>query len=124
MTEQNTAAETTRADVFTDRPARYGKQLASHLGRRMGGEWSDADSTGWISFGDAGHAALSCSAGALHLVIEGTDLDRLEDVVGRHLVRFGTRDELRVEWVRADGSAGSVQVLAEEPGEAGADAAG
>jgi hypothetical protein len=27
-------------------------------------------------------------------------LDRVMDVVGRHLERFGQRDELRVEWVR------------------------
>jgi hypothetical protein len=30
-------------------------------------------------------------------------------VVGRHLVRFGTRDELVVEWVREGGAAGTVQ---------------
>jgi hypothetical protein len=29
------------------------------------------------------------------------DLDRLEDVVARHLVRFGTKDELEVTWSRA-----------------------
>jgi hypothetical protein len=28
----------------------------------------------------------------------------MEDVVGRHLVRFGTRDELVVQWSRADGT--------------------
>ena len=36
-------------------------------------------------------------------------LDRLEDVVGRHLVRFGTKDELVVQWQRSDGSPGSRQ---------------
>jgi hypothetical protein len=33
----------------------------------------------------------------------------MEDVVGRHLVRFGTRDELVVRWIRSDGTDGSVQ---------------
>ena len=37
------------------------------------------------------------------------DADRLEDVVGRHLVRFGSRDELVVRWTRADGTPGTVQ---------------
>ena len=32
----------------------------------------------------------------------------MEDVVGRHLVRFGTRDELVVEWVREGGAFGTV----------------
>ena len=31
-----------------------------------------------------------------------TDVGTYEDVVGRHLERFGERDELTVEWVRAD----------------------
>ena len=36
-------------------------------------------------------------------------LDRLEEVVGRHLVRFGTKDELVVEWRRDNGEPGSSQ---------------
>ena len=32
--------------------------------------------------------------------------DLIEDVVGRHLVRFGARGELVVRWLRPDGSAG------------------
>jgi hypothetical protein len=44
-------------------------------------------------------------------------------VVGRHLVRFGTRDELVVRWVRADGSPGSEQRRVDDddeaPGQAG-----
>ncbi|MFE4967459.1 hypothetical protein [Streptomyces sp. NPDC056660] len=47
------------ARVTTDRPARYAKQLAAHL--------------------------------------------------GRHLVRFGTRDELLVEWHRDNGEPGTTQ---------------
>jgi hypothetical protein len=96
--------------VVTDRPARYGKQLVAHLGRRNGGEWSDAEERGFIVLG-AGRAEVSCTPGGLRLSVtaEGEDLPRLEDVVGRHLVRFGTRDELQVRWVRADGRPGTVQ---------------
>jgi hypothetical protein len=96
--------------VATDRPARYGKQLVAHLGRRNGGEWYDADERGYISFG-AGRAELSCEPGGLRLAVEGEpdSLAQLEDVVGRHLVRFGTRDELHVRWSRADGEPGTEQ---------------
>lgn len=97
------------AEVRTDRPARYGKQLVSHLGRKAGGEWTEESETGWITLG-SGRADVSCAPGLLLLrVISPADPDRLEDVVGRHLVRFGTKDELVVEWTRDDGSAGTTQ---------------
>lgn len=109
-----------RADVRTDRPARYGKQLVSHLTRRSTGEWSADDETGWIDFG-SGRADLSCVPGALQLSVtaESGDLDRLEDVVGRHLVRFGVRDELVVSWQRDDGTTGTEQRNSEDGGTGG-----
>ncbi len=96
--------------VATDRPGRYGKQLVAHLGRRGGGEWSDEDQRGHIEFG-VGRAEVSSEPAGLRLAVEGepADLGRLEDVVGRHLVRFGTRDELTVRWTRADGEPGTEQ---------------
>jgi len=96
--------------VATDRPARYGKQLVAHLGRRNGGEWSESDQSGWIDFA-SGRAQLSCAPDGLRLSVEGDqdDLDRLEDVVGRHLARFGTRDELHVRWSRSTGEPGTEQ---------------
>ncbi len=99
-----------RADVVTDRPGRYGKQLVAHLSRRTAGEWDEQLGTGWIDFSGA-RAELTTRGEALHLVIWASpdQLDRYEDVVGRHLVRFGARDELVVRWVRADGSAGTEQ---------------
>jgi len=103
--------------VETARPARYGKQLVAHLGRRNGGEWSDGDERGFIVLA-AGRAELSCAAGGLQLSIEGEpdDLARMEDVIGRHLVRFGTRDELHVRWSRDSGAPGTEQHGTEEPG--------
>ena len=106
------------ARVGTDRPARYGKQLVAHLGRRSGGEWDDSASAGWIRHAD-GRTEVSCGDGVLLLSIEASsqDLPRLEDVVGRHLVRFGARDELVVTWFRDDGAPGSEQRLTAEPGD-------
>jgi hypothetical protein len=100
--------------VATDRPGRYGKQLVAHLTRRNVGEWSDTAQRGHIAFG-AGRADLSCETEGLRLSVEADpsagpeELARLEDVVGRHLVRFGTRDELHVQWTRADGTPGTEQ---------------
>lgn len=108
MPDPETVRSTAR--VPTDRPARYGKQLAAHLGRRTGGGWDDATGTGWVDLG--GHrATLTGGDGVLDLEVTGTpdDVARLEDVVGRHLVRFGARDELVVRWTRSDGTAGTVQ---------------
>lgn len=106
MTEETGPQST--AEVATERPARYGRQLVSHLTRRASGEWSDDEQQGSIDFTD-GRATLSCAPGALLLSVQAApdSVARLEDVVGRHLVRFGARDELVVRWVRADGTAGT-----------------
>lgn len=116
-------AATSSATVATDRPGRYGKQLAAHLGRRASSSWDDDAGTGEITF-PFGRAELTAQDGALHLFVVGrpdaepdlrgaAGLDRLEDVVGRHLVRFGTKDELVVQWERSDGTTGSRQQLVE-----------
>ena len=98
------------ATVATERPQRYGKQLVSHLTRRATGSWDDGSGVGEIFFA-GGQLDLTCAPAALLLRVTATsgDLENLEDVVGRHLVRFGARDELVVEWRREDGTAGTVQ---------------
>ncbi|MFI2280938.1 DUF2218 domain-containing protein [Nocardia beijingensis] len=96
-----TARGSSHSVVHTDRPERYGKQLVSHLGRRNGGEWSPESSAGWIDL-DIGRATVTARPGELHLRIDAAaeDLPRLEDVLARHLVRFGERDQLDVTWQR------------------------
>ena len=123
MTAGPATVPTSSATVATDRPGRYGKQLASHLGRRVSSTWDDDAGTGEITL-PFGRAELTAQQGALHLFVQGSldaepdlqgtaGLDRLEDVVGRHLVRFGTKDELVVQWQRSDGTSGSRQELTE-----------
>lgn len=109
------------ATVTTDRPHRYGKQLASHLGRRCETSWDDQTGHGKVIFPeDVGSATMVAEPGALVLSIDTEDdaLDRLEDVMGRHLVRFGSRDELAVEWRRDNGTPGTVQTNTLEPSDA------
>ncbi|MFJ4673634.1 DUF2218 domain-containing protein [Kitasatospora purpeofusca] len=106
------------ARVATDRSARYAKQLAAHMGRKIKADWSEETGRGTLVFG-AGTATLEATPEALLLAVEGEteNLPGLEDVVGRHLVRFGARDELVVEWRRDNGEAGHVHRNEEEPAE-------
>ena len=104
------------ARVVTDRPHRYAKQLASHLGRRVRTEWSEETGTGRLDF-PFGTGTLTAEPGALLAAVEGDaeHLERLEDVVGRHLVRFGGKDELLVEWHRDNGERGLLQRSEADP---------
>lgn len=98
------------AAVATSRPERYAKQLVAHMSRKVPATWDEATGTGSVTFPSA---ELGLSRGddslILELSAEPGELDRWEGVVGRHLVRFGTRDELIVSWHRSDGSAGTTQ---------------
>ena len=108
MTSTDSPAST--AHVATDRAGRYGKQLVTHLSRRSAGAWDDESGAGWLDFGES-RAELTASSDALDIRLSATP-DRvaaMEDVVGRHLVRFGARDELVVRWTRRDGTPGTTQ---------------
>ena len=100
------------ATVATDRAARYGKQLASHLGRRSVAVWDDDAGRGTLEMGEgAANAVLTSTSDALLLEVSAApdDIAVYEDVIGRHLVRFGHRDELTVAWTRSDGTPGTTQ---------------
>jgi hypothetical protein len=91
---------TSHASVATDSPERYAKQLASHLGRKL--EVTEEPDGTRLRFSD-GDCLLACTADHLEMSASAKDADALavvEDIVGRHLERFGTRSELAVSWVR------------------------
>src|SRR4051812_24759066 len=104
------------ARVSTDRPHRYAKQLAAHLGRKVQSSWDEETGLGSIVF-SMGSATLTAETGVLLLAVEGEagQLDNLEGVMGRHLVRFGAKDELVAAWTRDNGEPGSVQRNEEDP---------
>jgi hypothetical protein len=87
------------ARVATEVPARYAKQLASHLGRRA--EVEELSGGGYrLSLG-GGTGVLTPEEGRLVMRAEAGDAETLaivQDVLGRHLERFGQRNELRVTW--------------------------
>ncbi len=99
---------TSTAIVPTDAAARYAKQLLAHLGRKAGVEPVEGDP-------EAGLLHLSAGTGVVrprpdHLLLEASAPDAaslavVEDVLGRHLERFGARRELTVTWQRAAGEA-------------------
>lgn len=96
---------TARADVATATPERYAKQLVAHLGRKVA--FTDIESAvgpgSAVDIGDA-RGTVVPGNGVLVLLAEAPDeagLTRVEDVLGRHLERFGQRQELVVTWVRS-----------------------
>ena len=96
MPDQVTASAT----VATAAPQRYIKQLAAHLGHRA--EVREEDDGVRIVLGQ-GSCLLQSGDGAIEMRAEAPDaeaLDVVTDVVGRHLERFGQRNELTVTWLR------------------------
>src|SRR5689334_16048656 len=96
----NTAQLSSVARVPTDKAARYMGQLCKHFAHKIPATF-DADS-GRIEF-SIGICELAVAKDALVLHVSAADaetLAQMEDVVARHLVRFGFRDELVVTWQR------------------------
>ena len=112
---QPTFSRRSIARVTTDRPARYGKQLTGHMGRKITTTWDETSQTGSLTFDREGAVTgvveLFCHDGVLQLVLEADDehLERLEHVVGIHLARFGAKDGLVVSWNHQDGTSGTTQ---------------
>ena len=86
------------AAVITATPARYAKQLASHFGRRC--EVVEEAEGVRILFGD-GDCLVQPREDTLDLRVSAPtqpEVERLSQVVGSHLERFGQRNELQVSW--------------------------
>jgi hypothetical protein len=95
---------TSTAVVATDASTRYAKQLLAHLGRKTTVELVEGEP-------DGGRLVFAYGTGTVRptpdtLVLEAAaddveDLAHVEDVLARHLERFGARRELVVTWQRA-----------------------
>ena len=95
------AALTSRADVVTDAPGRYAKQLVSHLGRKV--EFVEEPAGTWTAHVGGSTARVTVGGDGLVLQAERSDeetVGRLEHALGSHLERFGQRRELTVTWQR------------------------
>ena len=103
------------ASVPTQRAARYGKQLVTHMAHKVTGEWNESSGSGYLLFDREGPAVgrfdVSAMPSALVLELRTTPerAAHLEHVAGIHLARFGVRDALTISWRRTDGSTGTTQ---------------
>ena len=93
-------ALTSTAIVATTRPERYLKQLASHLGQRIPVVQEGARTVWTFPFGGCVGTATPQTIEFRAEATTPDDLARIEDVIGRHLERFGARDTLIVRWSR------------------------
>jgi uncharacterized protein len=93
-----TTTLSSQATVSTEKPVPYMRQLCKHFGHKV-----DAvciDDSGYINF-EAGRCDLRAGDGELLLTVTAEteeNRERLRNVVGSHLERFGRRDELSVTW--------------------------
>jgi len=90
---------TSTARVATERDERYRKQLASRFGNRI--DVAESPSGTVLTWGFGGTSTLTVEPGALVMLAAADDaqtLDRVKDVTGRHLERFGEKDGLVVTW--------------------------
>lgn len=89
------------AEVPTDAAARYAKQLLSHLGHKVALEPLEGEPLGGrLVFA---YATATVVPGPDRLTMRATASDaeslaRVQDVLKRHLEKFGARRELAVEW--------------------------
>ena len=103
------------ATVPTERAARYGKQLVSHMGHKITGSWDEEAGNGYLLFDREGPVLgrfdVIASPSDLRLELRTTPerAEHLEHVAGIHLARFGARDSLAISWERTDGSEGTTQ---------------
>jgi hypothetical protein len=88
------------ARITTERASRYLQQLCKHFAHKL--PTSHTQQEGRIEFG-IGVCALQAEPEALILTADAPDaasLERLEDVIARHLERFAFRDKPEIRWVR------------------------
>ena len=93
-----TTTLSSQATVATEKPVPYMRQLCKHFGHKVDAAFDD--DSGYIKF-DAGRCDLRAGDGELSLIVTAEteeNRERLRNVVGSHLERFGRRDELSVTW--------------------------
>jgi uncharacterized protein len=89
---------TSRADIATERPAPYMRQLCRHFGHKADSSFDDR--SGYIQF-EFGRCDLQAADHELQMTVSADDVQsrqRMQNVIGSHLERFGKRDWLSVAW--------------------------
>lgn len=94
---------TSVARVATDRAERYAKQLGEHMGRKVPMEETPEGRTLTLAGGTCLLAVTDTALVLTATAPEAEALARVQDVVGRHVLRFGARDDLQVDWSPTQG---------------------
>ncbi len=79
------------ASVTIERPQRYGKQLAQHLGHKIPVEYSSGS---WVLTMGTGRGTVTPAEVTLEFGAEADDaetMNRIKDVLSRHLLKFGAQ---------------------------------
>lgn len=90
------------ARVVTPKASRYLKALCNHFNRKVDATYDD--NSGHVEF-PFGVCDLQADDEALLMTVTAESdsmLERLQAVVADHLVRFGNKEELQVQWVPAN----------------------
>lgn len=87
------------AKLTIDRPERYAKQLASHIGHKA--EVTTVDGVHRVKFGFGGTGTISTTSDAVLLSGEAENEDGIriiKDVLGRHLLKFAKLEDQVLDW--------------------------
>ena len=98
MSATETGAVMSVTDIATPMASRYLQQLCKHFAHKL--DVTFDETAGSIAF-SAGICRLQAEDETLRISLEPVDkadLDRLQDVVVRHLIRFAFREELEIAW--------------------------
>ncbi|HTR13422.1 MAG TPA: DUF2218 domain-containing protein [Roseiarcus sp.] len=90
------------ADVETANASRYLQQLCKHFQHKLPVAFDPH--AGRIEF-PSGECRLEADDARLQLFLAAPDaeaMERLQDVVARHLLRFAFREDLKVDWRAAE----------------------
>ncbi len=91
--------QTAHGTMATDRPERYAKQLVSHWSKH--GPVTTEDGVIVQQWETGQVLTFRPADGVLNIEVsvpDEADVAGFADVVARHLVRFGTREDLSVVW--------------------------
>ena len=98
----NTQTAHSVAEVATPQARKYLAQLCKHFQHKLPVTWDEK--AGHIAF-SMGECRLSAKDNLLTLSLASpgdAELERLQDVVARHLLRFAFREALDVQWRRPE----------------------
>ncbi len=86
------------AEIATPNASRYLQQLCKHFAHKRPVTFDPTSGSIILS---SGECRLEAGEGVLKLTVSTPDssqLEQLQDVAARHLVRFAFREEMRIEW--------------------------